>query len=297
MAIYFHSSGDGRSARFLVVAGTLAIIAGAVAVTGLGISAGRADLIGAGLAHGIAGAVTLGILAAGTRRVRPFARMDPEGPVTWLVVACSMQLLAWEFDPVANNALVAAMFAQPPGVLELAATHMSMALVGLTGAGLGTRRGWAATAQRLGLNLPKLGLVFQAAAVGVALSAIGLMVRVLLPDLAGPACASQAVALAGIGDRAARGPLMQILLVTVVSLGEDTLFRGALQPRIGLWLSALLCALTSVYTCGGYPSVTQLYILGLAVAFGVLRDRGGLPASMIAHATYNLTVFSLAAGW
>ena len=85
------------------------------------------------------------------------------------------------------------------------------------------------------------------------------------------------------------GPLFEtpwgILSVGLAAaLGEEPLFRGALQPRFGLLVTALLFAL--VHNNYGLSFATLVvFVLGLVL--GVERIRYNTTTAIITHATYN----------
>ena len=71
------------------------------------------------------------------------------------------------------------------------------------------------------------------------------------------------------------------------ALGEELVFRGAMQPRFGLLLTAILFALLhSNY--GITLSTAVVLILGLVL--GWQRIRYNTSSAMITHATYNITL-------
>lgn len=72
-------------------------------------------------------------------------------------------------------------------------------------------------------------------------------------------------------------------------VGEELLFRGALQPVIGLWLTSLLFV-----ALHGYFKFTSIrhvlfgvMMFGLSVGLGLLFEWAGLIAAMTAHAVYD----------
>jgi membrane protease YdiL (CAAX protease family) len=77
------------------------------------------------------------------------------------------------------------------------------------------------------------------------------------------------------------------LLAFVPGLCEDILFRGALQPRIGLLATALL--FTSTHTEYGLSFVT-LAVFVLAIGLGYVRKYTNTTTSMTCHVAYNLLV-------
>jgi membrane protease YdiL (CAAX protease family) len=74
-------------------------------------------------------------------------------------------------------------------------------------------------------------------------------------------------------------------LALVPGICEEILFRGALQPRIGLVATALL--FTSIHTEYGF-SVAALAIFVIALGLGLVRKYTNTTSSILTHATYNL---------
>lgn len=74
-------------------------------------------------------------------------------------------------------------------------------------------------------------------------------------------------------------------------IGEEALFRGAMQPRFGLIFTALLFAL--VHSNYGI-SLATLVVFLLGLMLGYLRIRYNTSTAMIAHAVYNTTLATLA---
>jgi membrane protease YdiL (CAAX protease family) len=71
------------------------------------------------------------------------------------------------------------------------------------------------------------------------------------------------------------------------AIGEETLFRGALQPRFGLLLTSLLFAL--LHSTYGI-SIATVIVFVLGCILGWLRNRYSTSVSMIVHAIYNITL-------
>ncbi len=88
------------------------------------------------------------------------------------------------------------------------------------------------------------------------------------------------------------GPLAQsapgiLTLGLAAALGEESIFRGALQPRFGLLLTTVLFAL--LHSQYGI-SVSTLLVLIVGLALGVVRTRFNTTTAMIVHAVYNMTL-------
>jgi membrane protease YdiL (CAAX protease family) len=85
-------------------------------------------------------------------------------------------------------------------------------------------------------------------------------------------------------------PLVELLRTAwffclVAPVGEEILFRGILQPRIGVLAQALAFAAMHVATVNVLEGIL---VLAFGAALGLAARRWGLWASIVAHATYNL---------
>ncbi len=80
----------------------------------------------------------------------------------------------------------------------------------------------------------------------------------------------------------------EILVLAVASaIGEEVLFRGALQPAIGLWLQAIVFALLHIGPGLRFLPWT-LWALAMGLAFGLVYQwTGDLGAPIVAHFTIN----------
>jgi membrane protease YdiL (CAAX protease family) len=92
-------------------------------------------------------------------------------------------------------------------------------------------------------------------------------------------------------DGTSRGDLV---LVSVFSgVGEEALFRGALQPEIGLIAASLLFGAAHVGPDRRYL-VWTLWAVGAGFLFGALYEwTGGLLAPIVAHAAHNAATMLL----
>lgn len=78
-----------------------------------------------------------------------------------------------------------------------------------------------------------------------------------------------------------------LILAAASSIGEELLFRGALQPWLGVWLQALVFALLHVGPGRRFlPWTVSALVLGLA--FGWMAEwTGSIGAPIAAHFTIN----------
>ncbi|MCL4371572.1 MAG: CPBP family intramembrane metalloprotease [Chloroflexi bacterium] len=156
---------------------------------------------------------------------------------------------------------------------------------GVVGVGLLSRRGWRAVAGRLGLMVPGLRQAALGLGAGIVLAALSQAIVASITGLGFPV--DEGVQrlneqIYGPWSRTVPG----ILTIGLsAALGEETLFRGALQPRFGLAPTAVLFAL--VHSNYGLSLVT-LIVLVVGIALGLIRQRYNTSTSMVAHAAYNI---------
>jgi uncharacterized protein len=82
-----------------------------------------------------------------------------------------------------------------------------------------------------------------------------------------------------------------LLIGLGAGIGEETLFRGAVQPRLGIVLTSVLWAALHVQYG---PSVILVYIFVFSLALGFLRNRINTTATFITHTSYNFLTVLLA---
>jgi membrane protease YdiL (CAAX protease family) len=83
--------------------------------------------------------------------------------------------------------------------------------------------------------------------------------------------------------------LQAILLCAVAACAEEILFRGALQPDLGIWATAVLFGLLHAY---GKLYIVVAILAGIGLGF-LYQLSGSLPAAIAAHGLYNLTIMAL----
>jgi len=186
---------------------------------------------------------------------------------------------------------VAQLYEEGISALTIVLNEVPFLVAALLGVGLGVRRTLPAALDRLGLHVPTAkGLSLALAA------AIGLIVLVGLISAVWQSVVSEETfkeqtqasdALAQSVDSL----WLAFLIAAAAGIGEETAFRGALQPVFGLWPTAIIFALTHAqYTL----TPATLIILVVAVAFGYLRRHFSTTVCIVAHFTYNFIPLALA---
>jgi len=83
-------------------------------------------------------------------------------------------------------------------------------------------------------------------------------------------------------------PVVGAALVSLAAgVGEEVLFRGTLQPRLGIGLSAALFAILHVQ----YQIPGILMIFAVGVALGLVKRRTSTTFTIVVHVVYDLAAF------
>ena len=77
------------------------------------------------------------------------------------------------------------------------------------------------------------------------------------------------------------------MLALAAAIGEELLFRGALQPVFGLWPTALLFAVAHIQY-GITPATAFLFVVGIVL--GYLRRRYNTGVAMFVHFGYDFAL-------
>ncbi|MFH5883294.1 CPBP family intramembrane glutamic endopeptidase [Halalkalibaculum sp. DA3122] len=79
--------------------------------------------------------------------------------------------------------------------------------------------------------------------------------------------------------------------------GEELLFRGAIQPLLGIWVTSVIFVGIHGYFKFQKPGhwVFGAMMFGLSMGLGYLFEYAGLAAAMTAHAVYDLIMLYLVA--
>lgn len=298
---------ESRGAEITLLTGLLVLsllIGGLGTVTGLGfVLAAAGDTVPAGdrLAFAAAGVAAFLVGVVGVALCVPPLRR---------IMGGRLKSASWADPPVyyalwllvvvlANNAVSFLIFTQEPDVARLfpsgrisptavLMSQLPFVAVALAGVGLGVRRGLRETLSRLGygpISPKQLGIValFIAGALGLSVAADALF-EAAQPDLyrtVGELSES-------LFNPRGLGPLAAVSFALMIgvgaALGEETLFRGAVQPVLGIPLTSVLFA--SMHIQYG-PSLLLGYIFALSIGLGLLRRHLNTTASFLAHAGFN----------
>jgi membrane protease YdiL (CAAX protease family) len=211
--------------------------------------------------------------------------IDPDSPVHTTALVFALYLVASSLSLLLlpSSAMLETLGSAGIESQTLVYGQVVMLLFALVGVGLGTRRNVRQVLSRLGLQRPTLrGL-------GVA---AGLIVAFLVLDYAVSVawCRLWPLNYKLVSESSQRlfAPFNSIPGALVLGLsagiGEETLFRGALQPRLRILLTALVFTLGHVQYALS-PALAEILVIGLVL--GWLRERTNTTTCMVTHAGYN----------
>ena len=116
---------------------------------------------------------------------------------------------------------------------------------------------------------------------------VGLLSLVVSPET----LEAQGAASSQIAEALSQSLLIAFLAAASAAVGEELLFRGALQPIFGIIPTTLLFALLhSQYSF----TTSSLAIIFVGGAFAYLKEKQSTTAAIIAHFAYNFFLLGLA---
>lgn len=164
-------------------------------------------------------------------------------------------------------------------------------LMSLVGVGFLVRRTLRQTLQRLGLDRLSMSHIGAGVLVGIGLFVLQMVVSAAWMLLTSPeAFSEQTAAASELFNQFSGSLLLGLLLALSTGIGEELLFRGALQPVFGnLWTTIFFVLLHTQYTL----TPAALVIFLVSYSLGMLARRTSTVAAMTAHVIYNFIPFLL----
>ncbi len=176
----------------------------------------------------------------------------------------------------------------PLTLADLLAQDIPLLLLAFVGVGIFVRGSPREATERLGLLPPRQKRWWLVALVGIiAFLAIAYGIERVADKLT-PSSQQQVTNATNVLFSRFNNPLGVILLGFMPAVVEETLFRGALVPRLGVLVTAVLFAALHTQYAITFATL-EVFVLGIGL--GVLRVRAGstLPC-MVTHAGYNIAV-------
>ena len=212
--------------------------------------------------------------------------LDPESPVHLVALVLTLSLVGLQLQSAFSGALSQeAGSAQPLGKADLVAGEIPFLLAAVVGVGLFVRRGGWEAAQRLGYSRPVWWHVALAVAAAGLFYAIGVGMDALGQYLTPGTAKEVSSATNRIFGQLTVNPGGVATIAITAGICEEALFRGALQPRLGILWTSIVFA--SVHTQYGL-SFDALAVLILAIGLGLLRRFLSTTVSTVSHVSYDL---------
>jgi len=219
-------------------------------------------------------------------RVARFVPLDPDNPVHAFALVLAVIFFGTQVSTILFTSL-AVSSQSAVGVGDLIAQEAGLLILAAAGVGIFMRRNASQTAARLGLVRPAWWHVALALGAAGVFFAFGLAMddlsRILTPDIYRQVSSNTNQLFGGLVS----APVGIAAIALAPAIGEEILFRGALQPRIGLIATALLFA--SFHAQYGL-SFDTLGVFVIALGLGSIRKFTNTTTSAMSHAAYNLLV-------
>jgi uncharacterized protein len=216
-----------------------------------------------------------------------FIPVDPDSPVHSLALALAVILFGTQLASVAfTDVLATEQQSAPLGIPDLLGQEVPFLVLALVGVGIFQRRNTTDSGARLGFVTPAwwhVALAIAAAGVFFAVSnGADSLSHALTPSVAQRVDQTTQHLFGGLGD-----PAGLIALALIPGICEEALFRGALQPRFGIVVTALL--FTSIHAEYGLSlDVPTIFVISLGLGF--IRKYTNTTTSAACHVAYNLLV-------
>jgi membrane protease YdiL (CAAX protease family) len=222
---------------------------------------------------------------------------DPDNPVHVVALALLaisfasallQQVLLTGIPAFANQVFGSANYTS----LDIVVGELPFVVIGFLGVGLFVRRDFGQSLRRLGLVRPTWGqLALGLAAAGALYLASDGLERLgasLMPGVSQQLAQNTRSLFGHLTD-----PVSALIVGLSAGIGEEILFRGALQQRLGIVSTAILFGV--VHLNYGV-SLTLLSVVLVAVALAVLRRYANTTTTIVTHATLDVIALGVS-GW
>lgn len=234
----------------------------------------------------VTGAIAAVLAARPVReRIAQFLPIDPDSPVHAYALVLAVIWFGTQLAIILFVDILATDLSSPPiSISDIAVSETPFLIMAVAGVGLFIRRNTSGTAERLGLTRPawwQIALALAAAGAFFALiQGADRLSHVWTPGIASQVDRTTQHLFGGLNN-----PLGIAAIALLPGICEEILFRGALQPRLGLLVTAIL--FTSIHTQYGL-SFDALSVLIVAIGLGLIRKYTNTTTSGAAHITYNV---------
>jgi len=173
-------------------------------------------------------------------------------------------------------------------ILGTVTQEMLFVLIAFLSVGVLIRRDLQDSLKRLGLVPPTLLQVLIGFGAAFVLLGVAIPIELLMQEYTPESSESMDRVMEKLLDLKNIGIFGALIISVSAGVGEEILFRGAIQPRFGILFTAFLFTLVHVQ----YPNllaILMIFIIG--VILGILRKKTNTVVPIIAHATYDFILF------
>lgn len=264
---------------------------GLLSVAGLALTTN--DQAGGPLILGLGLAFSLPLLKPFRRLLARFTPMDPSSPIDLCGLAMILAVMTFLIiqarltGPVELGEGESGALAGNAGWLIL--TMLTFIAVAYASVGYRIYRTGHDATKRLGLQVPSLRTIGISLAFVIPcfiVSTIGSLLTVAFqPDIVDNVEETMDQITNGL-----QNPVGALLIGLTAGIGEELLFRGAVQPRFGIAIAALLW--TSLHFQYEF-SFILVGLFGVGVLLGLQRKYFGTSSAIVTHAVYNMVVVGI----
>ena len=297
ISLWAHKAEKSQTLRtaLYVVTAAVSVVTLLIGITSavINLTGSRGSIsVTSGLIIAVAIAIGLPLLAPFRQllaRVMPF---DPRSPADMigLSVLLATAVFVGGTSLLANNDVQISSVS----VLELVSQAVALILIAFFGVGFLFERDFRGSLRRLGIQAIEPRDVWIALGVVIVLFIVTILGSALTIAFQ-PGLETQIDKNLGTMTQNLSSFSGALMLGISAGLGEEILFRGAIQPRYGLVFTSIVFALLHVQY--GF-SFTILSIFGVSLILGYLRQRINTSASIISHIVYDViaVLLSIAGG-
>jgi uncharacterized protein len=222
------------------------------------------------------------------RAVARILPIRPGSPVIYLTVVLGLLLVAQQLSTQVT--------AQPPLTYgELLAQDIPFLILAFVGVGIFIRRSPRETIERLGLFPPRQKRWWLVSIVGIGIFMAVAFGIEAVANVVAPTQQKQVTDVTTVLFSHFNNPAAIVFLGVLAGVVEETLFRGAILPRFGIVVTAILFAALHIQYAVSFATL-EVFVLGMGLGWLRVRSGSTLPC-IVTHAGYDIAVgfLSLAA--
>jgi uncharacterized protein len=205
----------------------------------------------------------------------------PGSPVIYLTFVLGLLLVAQQIGAQVQPG-------KPLTIGDLLAQDIPLLILSGVGVGLFVRRSPREVIERLGLLPPRQKRWWLIAILGIGVFLAVAFGIEAVANIVSPSQQKQLSDVTTVLFSQFNNPAAIVFLGVLAGVVEETLFRGALVPRFGILISAILFAALHTQYAVSFATL-EVFVLGIALGWLRVRSGSTLPC-MVTHAGYDIAV-------